>query len=82
MKTEPRTATPKSVTHGVGTTRAVETSLTVTVQTVRRLPIMARTANEMEDARDKCLTTGMVDYLSQSLNAEKVVKAIQQWLNP
>lgn len=57
MKTEPRTATPKSVTHGVGTTRAVETSLTVTVQTVRRLPIMARTANEMEDARDKCLTT-------------------------
>ena len=46
------------------------------------IPIIALTANAMRDDREKCLATGMNDYLAKPINAEKLTAMLSKWIAP
>lgn len=43
-------------------------------------PIVALTANAMASERERCLKTGMDDYLSKPFNPEQLYDVLQRWL--
>lgn len=45
-----------------------------------RIPIVAMTANAMQGDREKCLASGMDDYLSKPIKAESLRTMLTQWL--
>jgi len=45
-----------------------------------RTPIIAMTANAMDEDRERCLDAGMDDYLSKPINADKLFRCLAQWL--
>ncbi len=45
-----------------------------------RIPIVALTANAMEGDRERCLTSGMDDYLSKPLGRDVLRTVLQRWL--
>ena len=46
----------------------------------RHIPIVALTANAMEDARALCLAAGMDDYLSKPFTTEQLRNTLRKWL--
>ena len=46
----------------------------------RHVPIVALTANAMEGERERCLDTGMDDYLAKPVRPETLVAKLQHWL--
>ncbi len=46
----------------------------------RRIPIVAMTADAMQGDREKCLTTGMNDYLSKPVDPQVLASVLQKWL--
>ena len=46
---------------------------------VRRLPIVALTANVMEDDRDACLAAGMDGFLSKPYSRAELLAVLEQW---
>ncbi len=47
-----------------------------------QVPIVAMTANAMKGDKENCLAAGMNDYLSKPIDEEKLLKMLQQWLQP
>ncbi|MCF6246585.1 MAG: response regulator [Desulfobacula sp.] len=47
----------------------------------KRIPILALTANVLDDFKQKCKDCGMDDFLTKPIKREIVFKAIQQWAN-
>ncbi len=47
---------------------------------LRRLPIVAMTANVMVGDRQRCLDAGMDDYLPKPVSREQLAACLQQWL--
>jgi len=45
-------------------------------------PIIAMTAHAMTGDREKCLKTGMNDYVSKPIDPEKLFSALLQWIKP
>ncbi|MDD7804853.1 MAG: response regulator [Endozoicomonas sp. (ex Botrylloides leachii)] len=46
----------------------------------KRIPILAMTANAMEGDKEKCIASGMDDYLTKPVKPELLVARITQWL--
>jgi len=46
----------------------------------RHTPIVALTANAMQGDREKCLESGMDDYLSKPIKAEEIQGVLAKWL--
>jgi len=50
--------------------------------TDQRVPIIAFTASAMEGDRERCLASGMDDYLAKPIQMEALEKILLRWLNP
>jgi signal transduction histidine kinase/ligand-binding sensor domain-containing protein/DNA-binding response OmpR family regulator len=46
----------------------------------RMVPIIAMTANAMVGDREKCIESGMNDYITKPINEEQIYKKVSQWL--
>ena len=46
------------------------------------LPVIAMTANAMEQDRQQCLAAGMNDFVSKPIEPEQLWRALQRWLTP
>ena len=50
--------------------------------TGRHLPIIAMTAHAMVEDRDRCLASGMDDYLTKPIAREALLRGVALWLAP
>ncbi|MBI3575878.1 MAG: response regulator [Gammaproteobacteria bacterium] len=48
----------------------------------KRIPIVALTANVMAEDRERCLKSGMDDYLPKPLSREELERVLARWLGP
>ena len=48
--------------------------------TEMHVPIIAMTANAMQDDRQKCLQVGMDDYISKPINSKKLAEILERWV--
>jgi CheY-like chemotaxis protein len=44
-----------------------------------RIPIIALTANALEEERQKCMAVGMNDFLTKPIDREKFAEALEHW---
>ena len=49
--------------------------------TIPKFPIIALTANAIEGDREKCLASGMDDYIAKPFNAQDLLQKLTSWLN-
>ncbi|NOS76537.1 MAG: response regulator [Nitrospira sp.] len=47
----------------------------------RRTPIIAMTANAMQEDHDRCLTAGMDDFVSKPVNAKHLQEILHRWVS-
>jgi len=51
-------------------------------ETVSTIPIIAMTAGAMATDREKCLKSGMNDYLTKPFNSQRIQDIVNTWLQP
>ena len=71
------------VMDGFATTRAIrerEAQATDEERRARRIPIVAMTANALREDRERCLSTGMDDYLAKPFRQQQLKAMLERWL--
>jgi two-component system sensor histidine kinase/response regulator len=48
----------------------------------KELPIVAMTANAMQQDKDKCLAAGMVDFITKPIQPDDLWTALRRWIKP
>jgi CheY-like chemotaxis protein len=48
---------------------------------IKRVPIIALTANAIKGDREKCLEGGMDDYITKPINKKLFFKVIEKWVS-
>ena len=48
---------------------------------IKRVPIVAFTANAMKGDSDKCFASGMDDYITKPVNKESIEDILVKWLS-
>jgi CheY-like chemotaxis protein len=61
--------------------RALEAEAPSASQSVRRVPIIAMTANVFKDDIEKCLAAGMDSHVGKPLDFEEVLKSLHSYLD-
>ncbi len=46
------------------------------------LPIVAMTANAMEQDRERCLAAGMNDYVAKPIDPDELLRVLRKWVKP
>jgi CheY-like chemotaxis protein/HPt (histidine-containing phosphotransfer) domain-containing protein len=49
---------------------------------VRRIPIIAITGNDLRGERERCLAAGMDDYVGKPVRIEALAEALRRWVQP
>jgi PAS domain S-box-containing protein len=62
-----------------GVTSASEIRKTIDAQ---RLPIVAMTANAMQQDRDRCTAAGMQDFVTKPIDPDELWRALLKWIKP
>jgi signal transduction histidine kinase/DNA-binding response OmpR family regulator/HPt (histidine-containing phosphotransfer) domain-containing protein len=60
--------------------RAHEISLTQSPQKIIQIPIIALTANALNSDREKCLNSGMSDYLAKPFRKQQLLEMLEKWI--
>jgi HPt (histidine-containing phosphotransfer) domain-containing protein len=60
--------------------RSIENSLKANKNIDKHVPIIALTANVVEDAENECLNSGMDDYLTKPIDTNKLVETVNKYL--
>jgi len=58
---------------------AATTRIRALTTPMKDVPIVALTANVMAGDRERCLTTGMNDYLSKPIQRAELKRALDRW---
>jgi two-component system sensor histidine kinase/response regulator len=48
----------------------------------KTLPIVAMTANAMQQDKERCLTAGMVDFVTKPIEPDQLWAALRRWIKP
>ncbi|AEG02928.1 ATP-binding protein [Methylomonas methanica] len=49
---------------------------------LKSLPVIAMTANAMQEDREKCLEAGMVDFISKPILPQTLYQVLSKWIKP
>ena len=49
---------------------------------LKSLPVIAMTANAMQEDREKCLRAGMVDFISKPILPQTLYQVLSKWIKP
>ncbi|MEA3360129.1 MAG: response regulator, partial [Thermodesulfobacteriota bacterium] len=74
------TSNEQQVTSNEQQVTSNEQPATSTEQPAPRIPIIAMTANAMEGDRERCIESGMDDYISKPIKREIVFEMIGRWV--
>ncbi|MFM7854679.1 MAG: response regulator, partial [Flammeovirgaceae bacterium] len=49
-------------------------------ETKKRIPIIALTASAQETDRDRCIKSGMDDFISKPIKSDSITRILHKWL--